>query len=211
MTHEPQNAPPGALDDAEPHAERVNAPITLIVLFALLVFWGMLYLDNHGGGFSPKVYQPYESLTLLANAQPVESPEKQLPKDGERIFNNNCAACHQVTGVGSPANGCPPLVNSEWVNAAGPNRLISLVLNGGQGPISVLGQQYPGTTPMTPWKDTLTDYQIAATLSYVRSAWGNKAGVVTPEAVAKIRAKEKAAGFSGYRNAADLLKLPEKD
>ena len=93
----------------------------------------------------------------------------------------------------------------------GPNRIIRLVLYGGQGPISVLGQQYPGTTPMTPWKDTLNDKEIAAALSYVRNAWGNKAPVVMPEKVAEIRAREKTAGFTGYRNAAELLKIPDKD
>lgn len=199
------------LADAEPKAERATAPIALIILFALLVFWSMLYLDANGGGFNPKVYRTYGNYAELDAAQPVAGPEVEFPKRGKLIFERTCAACHQSSGIGSPANGCPPLVNSEWVNSPGPNRIISLVLNGGTGPISVLGQQYPGTTPMTPWKDTLKDDEIAYVLSYVRTAWGNKAGIVMPETVAKIRAKEKADGFTGYRNSADLLKLPDKD
>jgi mono/diheme cytochrome c family protein len=211
MTDEPQSALTKALDDAEPRAERTNVSIALIVGFALLVYWGMLYLDNHGGGFNPKVYEPYGSYALLDAAQPPGDPNIDLPKKGKIVFEANCAACHQVTGVGSPANGCPPLVGSDWATAEGPNRIVRLVLYGGQGPINVLGQQYPGTTPMTPFKDTLNDEQIAQALSYVRNAWGNKASVVLPEKVTQIRAKEAAAGFTGYRNATELLKIPVKD
>lgn len=37
------------------------------------------------------------------------------------------------------------------------------------------------------WRATLSDQQIAAAASYVRSSWGNKAGPVTPELVAQLR------------------------
>ena len=36
---------------------------------------------------------------------------------------------------------------------------------------------------MTPFKSTLKDDQIAAALSYVRNAWGNKASIVLPDQV----------------------------
>ena len=35
-----------------------------------------------------------------------------------------------------------------------------------------------------------SDDRIAAVLSYVRQAWGNKAGAITPEQVAAIHTKE---------------------
>lgn len=194
MSPDPTNTPPAAGNDAEPKANRSPAPIALIVIFAVLVYWGMLYLDDHGGGFNVKVYQPYQSFALVQDLQPVTDITNQLIHEGEKIFGANCAVCHMPNGVGNPANGCPPLVGSDWATGGGPNRIIRLVLNGGLGPITVKsqsnpnGQQYPGTTQMTPFRDVLKDdFQVAAALSYVRNAWGNKAPVVLPDTVKKIR------------------------
>jgi mono/diheme cytochrome c family protein len=41
---------------------------------------------------------------------------------------------------------------------------------------------------MPPWGGVLKDPELAAVLTYVRSAWGNKAAPVTPATVAAIRA-----------------------
>ncbi|MFT5030884.1 MAG: mono/diheme cytochrome c family protein, partial [Candidatus Binatia bacterium] len=57
------------------------------------------------------------------------------------------------------------------------------------GPIEVKGKKYggPGAVPM-PAMGGLTDQQIAEVLTYVRSAFGNKASAVTPAEVRAIRA-----------------------
>jgi mono/diheme cytochrome c family protein len=210
MTPDATNPASGAGNDAEPKANWSPMPIALIVIFALLVYWGMLYLDDHGGGFDPKVYQPYGNFAMLKDLQPRLDITNQLPRDGEKIFNANCAVCHQPTGIGNPANGCPPLVGSDWATGGGPNRIIRLVLNGGNGQITVKGQQYPGTTPMTPFRNSpLSDYQLAAALSYVRNAWGNKASVVMPDQVRKIREATK--DRNNYWTPAELLQIPDSD
>lgn len=207
---------PEAGGDDEPKADWSPMPIALIILFALLAYWGMLYLDDHGGGFSPKVYPPYGNLAMIRDLQPVTDITNQLIHEGEKIFNANCAVCHQNSGIGNPANGCPPLVGSDWATGGGPNRIIRLVLNGGIGPITVKsklvppGQQYPGTTQMTPFKDVLQDNQIAAALSYVRNAWGNKAPVVLPDQVKKIRADTVSRGARAWQPA-ELLQIPDSD
>jgi len=208
MNSDPHNTLPDAAGDFEPRAEKSPAPLALIIFFALLVFWGMLYLDDHGGGFNPRVYAPYDDYAMVADLQPKLDPAKQLPIDGEKIFNNNCAICHQANGSGG-ANGCPPLAGSDWAAGGGPNRIVRLVLNGGNGPIKVSGKDYPGTTTMTPFKDTLTDYQLAAALSYVRTAWGNHAAVVLPEQVKKIR--DATSSRRVPWTPTDLLALPDKD
>ncbi len=213
MTPDATNPRPAAGNDAEPKANWSPMPIALIVIFALLTYWGMLYLDDHGGGFNPKVYQPYGNFAMLQDLQPRLDITNQLPRDGEKIFNANCAVCHQQSGIGNPANGCPPLVGSDWAAGGGPNRIIRLVLNGGIGPITVKGQQYPGTTPMTPFRSVggsgLSDYQIAAALSYVRSAWGNKASVVMPAQVTKIHEATK--DRNSNWTPTELLQIPDKD
>jgi mono/diheme cytochrome c family protein len=42
---------------------------------------------------------------------------------------------------------------------------------------------------MPPFALSLSDHDIAAVLSYVRSAWGNRAGEVTPQDVDRLRGR----------------------
>jgi mono/diheme cytochrome c family protein len=57
--------------------------------------------------------------------------------------------------------------------------------------MDVDGQQY--NNAMVPWRDVLSDEEIAAVITYVRGQkeWGNKAPDVTPERVKAVREKEK--------------------
>ena len=106
---------------------------------------------------------------------------------GERIFTWNCALCHQLNGQGV-AGQYPPLAGSEWVQAKnwhGDNHIVKIVLHGFQGPMTVNGQ--PFNNAMAPWGKLLTDDEIAAVLSYVRSQWGNDAPPITTEFVKKMR------------------------
>ena len=66
------------MNEAEPKSEWSPVPTLLIGLFALLIYWGMVYLDNHGGSFDARVYPPYGSLTELQASQPVEHVDPQI-------------------------------------------------------------------------------------------------------------------------------------
>ena len=76
-------------------------------------------------------------------------------------------------------------------------------LQGLQGPIKVNGTHYPGVVPMTPFK-MLSDEEISAVLTFVRNTFGNKAPVITPTSVKKVREETKSQ--PGFYSAADLLK-----
>src|SRR5207245_503355 len=120
--------------------------------------------DLNGGWFSPVVYTPYRSFADLERWQPAE--EHGRARHGFLVYNKpTCVACHQASGMGQPGQ-FPPLVKSEWVNEPEPGRLIRLVLNGLNGPLQFQGAGYNGS--MVPWKDSLTDEEIADVLSYVR-------------------------------------------
>jgi mono/diheme cytochrome c family protein len=108
--------------------------------------------------------------------------------NGQRVYMTYCSVCHQVTGQGLPGQ-FPPLAGSEWVMTQSPNRMIRLALDGIQGPITVKGQNFNGAMP--PWRELLTDADIAAVLTYVRGNknWGNSASAVTPEQVKTVRDK----------------------
>ncbi|MBV8197098.1 MAG: c-type cytochrome [Candidatus Eremiobacteraeota bacterium] len=103
--------------------------------------------------------------------------------DGRAIFALNCAACHQANGRGG--GPYPPLAGNPDVNAVDSGGVIQTVLNGRTGPITVNGRQYGGNMPS--WRE-LSDDQIAAVLTYVRSAWGNGAPAVSADQVAAARA-----------------------
>ena len=69
-----------------------------------------------------------------------------------------------------------------------PSTLVKILLYGLEGKIEVDGQSYNQVMPAAPMK---SDEEIAAVLSYVRSAWGNNAGPVDAALVAKIREENK--------------------
>lgn len=106
----------------------------------------------------------------------------EMTQLGEQVYRTYCGTCHQADGQGIPG-AFPPLAETEWVNGD-KGRLIRLVLNGMQGPISVNGSEY--NNMMTP-HNFLSDEQVAAVLSYVRNNFGNKAEVVQTEEVTKVR------------------------
>lgn len=104
--------------------------------------------------------------------------------DGKAIFLLNCSACHHANGEGG--GPYPPLAKNPAVSAVDSAALIQIVLNGRTGPITVNGTQYGGNMPS--WRNELSDAQIAAVLSYVRSAWGNSGPAVSADQVAAARA-----------------------
>ena len=198
---------PGTTPDHEPTVGNAEAPVWLFVLIALLVLWGMIFLDARGGGFNARVYEPFYSFKQVDDLQP-RSAEGELAMKGRKVYETYCSVCHQPTGQGLPGQ-FPPLAESEWVLTPGANRMIHLVLDGIQGPITVKGQPYNNAMP--PWKDLLKDDDIAAALTYVRSnkGWGNSASGVTPDQVKAIRAKS--ADRSSPWSPEELLKVPDKD
>lgn len=106
---------------------------------------------------------------------------------GASVFNAKCAVCHQMTGQGIP-NVYPSLVGSELATGD-PALSIRIVLHGFNGPIERKGAKFNGV--MQPWKNDLSDQEIADVLSYVRSSWGNAAAAVTAEQVKEQREKTK--------------------
>ena len=177
-------------ETAEPKAGQVAVPVWLIVLFFLLLYWGMVYFDRSSGWFNERVYMPYASIQQVEAYQPVSGAQGQTQL-GLQVYNKpTCVACHQANGKGLPGQ-FPPLVQSDWVLEPEPGRIIRIVLDGLGGPFQVNGQSFNGA--MVPWKDALTDEEIAAVLTYVRQnpEWGNKAPAVTPERVKAVRDKVK--------------------
>ena len=107
---------------------------------------------------------------------------------GKDIYRKEgyCSTCHQVDGFGLPAAQFPPLAGTDWVTG-NPERLIDIALYGIMGKVWVKNVEYVGHVPMTPFQGLLNDEEMAAVLTYVRNAFGNKASVISPEQVKNVR------------------------
>lgn len=107
------------------------------------------------------------------------------PASAGEVAYARCAVCHTPSGEGMPGV-YPPLAGSSWVT--GPAvRPIAVVLHGLQGPITVKGATY--SNAMMPYGTgvPMSDAEVAAVVSYIRSSWGNTAGAVTEGEVARVR------------------------
>lgn len=122
--------------------------------------------------------------------------------DGEKIYQQRCVSCHQVNGLGTPGV-FPPLAGSEYADNANVAVPIRIVLHGLQGPITVKGTEYNSLMPAYGIGIVMSDAEVAAVLTYVRSSWGASASAVTAEDVAREREATK--GHTGAMTA-DLLK-----
>jgi len=120
----------------------------------------------------------------LAIHTPSGSPALAAGADGKAVFASNCAGCHGDKGQGAPSLA-PPLAKNSYVTG-NPKAVIHTVLDGMNGPIKVNGKAW-GSGAMPPWKGSLTNAQIAAVITYIRSSWGNKASAVTEKQVASTK------------------------
>ncbi|MFI5207406.1 MAG: c-type cytochrome, partial [Gemmatimonadales bacterium] len=149
-------------------------------VFALV--FGGFYLGRFTGVFAGEsaVHAPYSPTQMMQAAQRGGAA---APVNGQTIFAGTCAACHQPSGQGSPGM-FPPLAGSDYVTGDA-GRMIRIVLKGLSGAVTVHGGQFNGQMP--PWQQ-LSDAELAAVISYVRTSWGNSAGAVTAADVAGERA-----------------------
>lgn len=146
----------------------------------------------YSGKLDDAVYQPEGSgIQTMSGSAPVaviaKTPQDRI-KFGERIYTNNCLACHQANGSGIKG-AFPPLAKSDYLNAD-KNRAIQTVVHGREGAIVVNGEKYNSVMPA----QMLNDEDIANVLTYVYSVWGNAKKVVTPAEVKSVRANKPAAG-----------------
>ena len=110
------------------------------------------------------------------------APVDPVMARGEAVYYANCVACHLPGGTGLEG-AFPPLAGSDYL-AGDPGRVISTILYGNEGPITVNGVQYNGVMPGFAF---LTDDEVAGVVTYIFRSWGNDLPAVGPEDVAAVR------------------------
>ena len=153
-----------------------------------------LYLSRYSGDFDSNQYWERSEIAQEIAALGGSSPDGQSRavevafdpiKEGRKIYQTTCMACHQANGQGLPGV-FPPLAGSAWV-AKNPVMLARIVLYGLHGPITVKGTEY--NSIMAPLGAVLSDEQIALALTYVRQEWGNLASAVEADVVEQARSE----------------------
>ena len=102
---------------------------------------------------------------------------------GAQIYATNCAFCHGRDGLGK-SEWIPPLAGVSSMLAPYAESAINVTLNGS---MRVVSNGVPDAYRMPPYREHLSDAQMADVLTYVRSAWGNHGDAVSAEEVAALR------------------------
>jgi mono/diheme cytochrome c family protein len=120
-------------------------------------------------------------IAVAANAQNTIN--------GKKIYETRCLVCHQSDGGGVPSMN-PPLDGASNVNGKDIARLVKIIRNGYDERIALDGMYYNNAMTANP---DLKEDAIADVLTYIRTSWSNKAGVVTTNQVKAALVKNKAA------------------
>ncbi|SCK13881.1 cytochrome c oxidase subunit II [Vogesella sp. LIG4] len=129
---------------------------------------------------TPEEYQQWLAAKQKAAAASADDPNKiwkleDLKARGEKVFSQNCVACHQANGKGIP--GSFPALDGSKIATTDKPAHIEIVLNG--------SKRNPA---MQAWGKQLSDTDIAAVITYERNAWGNHTGdVVQPKEIKAAR------------------------
>jgi mono/diheme cytochrome c family protein len=107
---------------------------------------------------------------------PIPSEESSLLLSlGKTVYDAQCASCHGAQGQGAPPN-YPPLAGNQSIQMTSAVNAIRMVLNGGFPP-GTAGNSRPYGMP--PFAQILSDNEVAAVVTYIRTSWGNRGAAVT--------------------------------
>ncbi len=190
----PDVTPQQQRENPDPVEKPNPMPWPMLVLAGGLMAFGIFYITQ-ANVETPSAWGDGRDRAELTGAKKGAGGGKV---DGAAIFASLCVACHQATGLGLPGV-FPPLAASEWVLGKD-TTAAAILLHGINGALTVKGVVYKGAMPA--FQEQLSDEQIAAVLTHIRSQWGNAAAAVKPETVAAVRAetKDRTAPYNGDKD-----------
>jgi len=133
-------------------------------------------------------YVAWRDAKKTALAQAAAGADRAWSKDelvaqGKEVYAKQCAVCHQPEGQGLPP-AFPALAGSKVINQPllgpdgkpRPDSHVDRVMNGKAG------------TAMQAFKNTLSDVELAAVITFERNSFGNKLGdMVQPAQIKSLR------------------------
>jgi mono/diheme cytochrome c family protein len=153
---------------------------------AEVVYDSLQYLSKQDIEAMAVYLKSLPSRAGLAPAAPtVPAAESSLLTSlGQEVYQAHCITCHRTDGKGMPP-AYPPLANNQSIEMTSAVNPIRMALNGGFPP-GTAGNPMPYGMP--PFAPTLSDDQIAAVVTYIRTAWGNHGMPVTAQDANTLRA-----------------------
>ncbi|GAB3457083.1 cytochrome c [Massilia terrae] len=115
---------------------------------------------------------------------PLRADVNQAASEGRRIYGQRCASCHGAEGRGKPPH-YPPLAANQSIGMTSDVNPIRMVLNGGYPPGT---SRNPMPYGMPPFAQVLNDNEVAAVVTFIRTAWGNRGAPVSVRDVNRLRA-----------------------
>ncbi|OIR00080.1 Cbb3-type cytochrome c oxidase subunit CcoP [mine drainage metagenome] len=113
----------------------------ITIIFALFYLAAYPGLGSYAGKLGWSEVNQYDKEVAAANkalaplyarfaAMPVEelAKDKEAKAIGERLFMNNCAACHGSDARGS--RGFPNLTDNDWIAGGSPEKIQETITNG---------------------------------------------------------------------------------
>ena len=158
-----------------------NAQATVMGPMAEVVFDGTQHLAR----------ADLEALALFIRGvspqvEPVPAWKAAEPDQlvaGEKLYDQQCAACHGDQGQGA-LGAYPALAGNRSVVMSSHVNAVQAILAGGFAPATA-GNPRPYGMP--PFRTLLNDADVAAVASFVRQSWGNRASAVAPQDVQRLR------------------------
>ena len=163
-------------------------------------------VSNRGAVYGPMAEVTYNSLQYLSDedtramavylkgiaqdtapdvAQTSVPPSEGslLMSLGKTVYDQRCASCHGTQGEGAPPH-YPPLAGNQSIQMQSAVNAIRMVLNGGYPP-GTAGNPMPYGMP--PFAGTLSDNEVAAVVTYIRTSWGNRGAAISASEANQLR------------------------
>jgi mono/diheme cytochrome c family protein len=130
-------------------------------------------------------------LKSLGQTNKWNPPVSQVPvaensllmRLGKSLYADQCANCHGARGEGEPTR-YPPLASNQSIQMESAVNPIRMVLNGGFPP-GTPGNPMPYGMP--PFAQNLSNDEVAAVVTYIRSSWGNHGTAISAREVDALR------------------------
>ena len=140
-------------------------------------------VSARGAVYGPMAEVVYNSLQYLDDDD-TRAMAVYLKGLAQPIYDRECAHCHGTVGLGMPPH-YPPLADNQSIQMVSAVNAIRMVLNGGYPP-GTAGNPMPYGMP--PFAHRLSDDEVAAVVTFIRTSWGNRGEPVSARQANELRA-----------------------
>jgi len=120
-------------------------------------------------------------IFIVAACSPPEAVKYERYRvAGERLYQQNCANCHQMDGSGFQKL-YPPLSGTDWI-IKNYEETFCVIKNGMNDTLVINGETYTLSMSAT----RLTNLEIAEIATFMYNSWGNEKGLIDVAEVEKI-------------------------